>query len=406
MRLTFLIAACIGPLLMAGSALAVDGPFAPRVIVNGSVVTNFEVEQRAMFLQVINSPGDLEQTAVRGLIDDRLRFQAGVTNGVEVTEEDIKAGLEEFAGRANLTVEEFQKGLAENGIEPETFRDFVQASLVWREVVRARFIPRVFVSDGDVKRALAVTNQRGNVRVALAELIIPAPPGQEADALAQAEELRASIRTNEDFSAAAAQFSAAPSAAEGGVVGWLELGNLPPPIRMLILPLGPGGVTQPIAIPNAVAIFQLRGLEDSGTPPTEAVEMDYIQVLLPDDGQGAAEAARLRANADQCDDLFGLTRGLPEDRLVRTKLPVGEVPRDLGLELAKLDPGESSFALRRGAARIFLMLCSRNVAITENPPTPQAIRDQLVNQRLAALAESYLNQLRAAAIIREPQAQQ
>jgi len=257
-----------------------------------------------------------------------------------------------------------------------------------------------------VKRALAVTNQRGNVRVALAELIIPAPPGQEADALAQAEELRASIRTNEDFSAAAAQFSAAPSAAEGGVVGWLELGNLPPAIRILILPLGPGGVTQPIAIPNAVAIFQLRGLEDSGTPPTEAVEMDYIQVLLPDDGQGAAEAARLRANADQCDDLFGLTRGLPEDRLVRTKLPVGEVPRDLGLELAKLDPGESSFALRRGAARIFLMLCSRNVAITENPPTPQAIRDQLVNQRLAALAESYLNQLRAAAIIREPQAQQ
>jgi peptidyl-prolyl cis-trans isomerase SurA len=175
---------------------------------------------------------------------------------------------------------------------------------------------------------------------------------------------------------------------------------------MLILPLGQGGVTQPIAIPNAVAMFQLRGLEDSGTPPTEAVEMDYIQVLLPDDGQGAAEAARLRANADQCDDLFGLTRGLPEDRLVRTKLPVGEVPRDLGLELAKLDPGESSFALRRGAARIFLMLCSRNVAITENPPTPQAIRDQLVNQRLAALAESYLNQLRAAAIIREPQAQQ
>jgi hypothetical protein len=46
------------------------------------------------------------------------------------------------------------------------------------------------------------------------------------------------------------------------------------------------------------------------------------------------------------------------------------------------------------------------VAITENPPTPQAIRDQLVNQRLAALAESYLNQLRAAAIIRELQAQQ
>jgi|688.fasta_scaffold112627_3 peptidyl-prolyl cis-trans isomerase SurA len=402
MRLTFLIAACICPLLMAGSGHAADGPFAPRVIVNNSIVTNFEVEQRARFLQLINSPGDLEEAAVRGLIDDRLRFSAGVANGVELTEKDITAGLEEFAGRADLSVEEFQTGLAENGVEPETFRDFVQANLVWREVIRARFVPRVIVSDGDVKRALAVTNQRGDVRVALAELIIPAPPGQEADALALAQELSATIQSVDDFAAAAAQYSAAPSAADGGDVGWLELGNLPPTIRALILPLGIGGVTQPIPIPNAVALFQLRGLEDTGKPAIEAVELDYMQILLPDGDGDAAEAARLRANADQCDDLFGLTKGLPADQVVRTKLPAGEVPRDIGLELAKLDPGESSFGLRRGAARVFLMLCTRNVEIAENPPTPEAIRDQLINQRLAAFADTYLNQLRAAAIIREP----
>jgi peptidyl-prolyl cis-trans isomerase SurA len=402
MRLTFIIAACICPLLVAGPGGAADGPFAPRVIVNDSIVTNFEVEQRAKFLQLINSPGDLEQVALRGLIDDRLRFEAGVVNGVEVTEEDIKTGLEEFAGRANLSVEEFQKGLADNGVEPETFRDFVQANLVWRDVVRARYVPRVVVTDGDVKRALAVTSQRGEVRVALAELIIPAQPGQEADALALAEELSASIQSVDEFAAAAAQYSAAPSAAEGGDVGWLALGNLPPTIRAIILPLGIGGVTRPIPIPNAVALFQLRGLEDTGKPATEAVELDYMQVLLPDGEGGAAEAARLRANADQCDDLFGLTMGLPADQVVRTKLPAGEVPRDVGLELAKLDPGESSFALRRGAARVFVMLCTRNVVIAENPPTPAAIRDQLINQRLAAFAESYLNELRAAAIIREP----
>ena len=115
-----------------------------------------------------------------------------------------------------------------------------------------------------------------------------------------------------------------------------------------------------------------------------------------------SDVARLRANADQCDDLFGLTKGFPEDQVVRTKLPAGDVPRDVGLELAQLDPGESSFALRRGTARVFLMLCTRNVAIAENPPTPEAIRDQLINQRLAAFAEIYMNQLRAAAIIREP----
>ena len=80
----------------------------------------------------------------------------------------------------------------------------------------------------------------------------------------------------------------------------------------------------------------------------------------------------------------------------------GEVPRDVALELAKLDAGETSFALRRGNARVFLMLCTRNVAVEGEAPTPAQIRDQLINQRLAAYAEKYLNELRAAAIIREP----
>jgi peptidyl-prolyl cis-trans isomerase SurA len=186
MRLILLTAICVAPLLAATVAVPADGLFAPRVIVNDTVVTNFEVEQRAMFLRLINSPGDVEEAAVRGLIDDRLRFAAGVANNVEVSAEELAAGLTEFAGRANLSAEDFEKGLAENGIERETFRDFVQASLIWRAVIRARFVPRVVITDGDIRRALSVTNQRGEVNVTLAELILPSQPGQEADAMAQA----------------------------------------------------------------------------------------------------------------------------------------------------------------------------------------------------------------------------
>jgi peptidyl-prolyl cis-trans isomerase SurA len=402
MRLTFLIAACLGLFVAEGTARAADGLFSPRVIVNNSAITNFEVEQRILFLRVLNSPGDLAETALTGLIDDRLRYQAAAANGIELTEEQITEGLAEFAGRANMSAEEFQAGLAEIGIEPETFRDFVQANLTWREVIRARYVPRVSVSNGEVERALSVTNQRGDVRILLSELILPAPPGQEADALAQAEELRASISSQADFESAAAQFSAAPSAPEGGRIDWLPLGNLPPSIRALLLPLRPGEVSPPIPIPNAVALFQLRGLEDTGRPSEAAVTVDYMQILLPDGENALAEAARLRAGADRCDDLFGLAKGLPPEQMQRFTQGAGEVPRDVALELAKLDAGETSFALRRGNARVFLMLCTRNIAPEGEPPTPAQIRDQLINQRLAAFAETYMNELRAAAIIREP----
>ena len=49
------------------------------------------------------------------------------------------------------------------------------------------------------------------------------------------------------------------------------------------------------------------------------------------------------------------------------------------------------------------MLCSRmSCRQTGKPPTRDQVRVMLINQRLAGLAESYLEELRAAAIIREP----
>ena len=400
MRLAPMIAALVALMLAGLPAQAADGPFAPRVIVNDKPITNFQVEQRVLFLRALNSAGDLEKTAVDGLIEDQLRFEAAKRDKVELTDEAIATAQSEFAGRANLSTEEFLKALAESGVQPQTFRDFVRSGLAWREVIRARFVPRASVSEGDIDRALASTFQRGDVRVLLSELIIPAPQGQEADALAQAEELRATIASEADFAAAAGQFSAAPSAAQGGKIDWLPLGNLPPTIRQLVLVLKPGEVTPPVPIPNAVALFQLRGLQETGAPATQALSVDYMQVLLPE--ADTETAARLRAGVDRCDDIFGLTKGLPASQVIRQTQKMGEVPRDIALELARLDAGETSFTLRRGGARVFLMLCARNTVPDGEPPTRGAIRDQLINQRLAALADGYLRELRAAAVIRQP----
>ncbi len=62
--------------------------------------------------------------------------------------------MTEFAGRANLTAEEFVGELQKVGIAPETFRDLVVAGLLWREAVRARFAGQVTVTEADVDKAL------------------------------------------------------------------------------------------------------------------------------------------------------------------------------------------------------------------------------------------------------------
>ena len=372
--------------------------FTPRMIVNDRVITEFEVAQRALFLQILQAPGDPREEALKALVEDRLRQHEAERLDITVTEEEVLVGMDEFAARVNLTAAAFVVELEKVGVSGETLRDFVTAGVLWRKAVRAKFAGMVPVSENDIDRALEASARPRALRVLVSELVIPAAEGEVEQALDLAKTLAAGITTEAGFAAAAGQYSAAPSAANGGRLDWLPLSNLPPAIGASVLALGPGEVSDPLVVPGAVVLFQLRSVaEDPGAEPI-AVSVEWAEFLVPDDPEAIA---RLRAAVDNCLDLYGQANGLPEDRLTLTTQSLGELPGDVGLELARLDPGESSVALTRGGYRRFLMLCGREITL-EEPISRDQMREQITNQKLEGMAEGYLEELRAAAIIREP----
>lgn len=394
--LTSVIATC---LVLALPANAQSNPFSPRIIVNERVVSNYELDQRIQFLKVLRTPGDLDKLALDALIEDRLRVQEAERLEIAATPEQVELGMTEFAGRANLSVEQFVAAIAEAGVEPETFRDFVAAGVVWRDVVRAKFGAKTDVTETEIDRTLANQARVDGVRVLISELIIPAPPGSEEDVLAQAQNLQSQINSDASFAEAARTYSAAPSAARGGRMDWMPLANLPAAIAPFVLALAPGQVSDPIPIPGAVALFQLRDLEETDTEAPATTQVEYAELLLPNDSNALTAVAGIKAKVDACNDLYAL--GFPANQLTRKTQTMAEVPVDVGLELARLDAGESAATLVRGTARVFVMLCTR-MPVVEEPPTRDQVRTQIINQRLSRLADGYLADLRANAIIQEP----
>ena len=401
MALSFLkrrMAALLCGLVLVGPATAQD-LFAPRLYVDDRVITEYELAQRMLFLRVLQATGDLEEEALKGLIEDRLRQTASDRLDLTVTEEEVKAGMDEFAARANLSAEDLVEQLAQVDIAAETFRDFVSSGLLWRQVVRARFLGLVPISENDVDLALEAASRPGALRILASELVIAVPEGEDgAEQLDLASGLSETISGEDAFAEAARQFSAAPTAADGGRLDWVPLANLPGAIGTAVLTLAPGQVSDPLVVPGAVVLFLLRDVAEDRSGPPISVKIEWAEVLVPDD---AAEIARLRAAVDDCSDLYGRTAGLAAERVTITAQPAGEVPGDVGLELARLDPGESSVALRRGGSRRFLMLCGREVT-EEEPINRDDVREQVINQKLEGMAEAYLEELRSAAIIREP----
>ncbi|MFD1195983.1 peptidylprolyl isomerase [Seohaeicola saemankumensis] len=382
---------------LAPSAQA-QGLFAPVVTVNDSVVTRYEVEQRMALLRIFRTPGDLEKVAREQLIEDRLKVAEARANGIEVTEQGIIDGMTEFAARANLEREEFISAIAGAGVAEQSFRDFIISALSWRELVRARFLSRVRVTEADIDKALGAITGGSTVRVLLSEIILPAPPEQAAEAQALAEEI-SQITSVAAFSAEAARVSATQSRGNGGRLEWMALTNLPEPLRPVILGLAVGEVTQPIPLEGAIALFQLRGIQETGVTTPEFSAIDYAAYYLPGGRTEAnmAQVAQIRATVDTCNDLYGLAKGQPEETLQRLASTPADLPRDVALELARLDRGEISANLTRpsadgGEALMVLMLCGRTAAGAEDA-SREEVTNQLRNQRLDAYARGYLAQL-------------
>ncbi|HPE25786.1 peptidylprolyl isomerase [Albidovulum sp.] len=419
--------ALVAPLAQA------QGSFEPVITVNGRVITGYELDQRVLFLDILRVPGDHLAEAERGLIEDRLRLEAAKRDGITVTPAQLTAGMEEFASRANLPLDQFLEAIGQGGIAPETYRDFVHAGLLWREVVRARFAPRVVVTDAEIARATSVEQGRGaGPRVMISEILLPTSPATFLDQRDLAEELSKTATSDGAFAAAAREHSAAPSRDNGGLVGWIPVTNLPPQLRPVVMQMRPGQVSPPLPVPNAIALVRLRAIDQGGPVDPADITVDYLQYLVPGAGtpEAAAEVDRARAAAQSCGELFEYARKMPSDRLVRETRALTQVPADVAGVLADMDENEISTALRRGDTQVLLMLCDRNaytaIGTAEIPvtaaapaegetrpavdkdlgfgrgPSADTMRSEIVDQRLGALANAYLAELRAEAVITRP----
>jgi peptidyl-prolyl cis-trans isomerase SurA len=398
-----MILLCLGLLLPI--AATAQSPFSPEITVNDDVITGYELEQRIMLLTFFNSPGDLPVLARKALVEDRLRRQELDRVGVSLTLESEVSAIEDFAQRGNLTTEQLVTVLTQNGIDEETLRDFVLTGVAWRDYVRSLYLDRVTVTDQEINDALALSQtQSSSIQVLLNEIIIAAPANQPAvvDQAKQAATEISQFTTTAAFEAAAREVSAVPSKEQGGRLDWTEITRYPPVLGQLLLTLEPGQVTPPIEIDNGIALLQMRGVREGGFTRATPASIDYAIYHIPGGRTPVALAiAQEVANSvDDCGDLYAIARGQPPEMLDRIEQSPSEIPPGIALEIAKLDPGETSWTLTstNGDMLLFLMVCSRNQPLPAETDI-DALRRQLVGEKLGQYAEVLLQQLRANALI-------
>lgn len=371
--------------------------FSPLLKVDTRVVTRYQLDQRTRFLTLLNAPGSARDLALQQLTDEALQLSAAKKAGITLSDEEVQSGMAEFAGRANLSVEQFITAIRQAGVDAETFRDFASAGIVWRKYIQRRFASTADnVSRDDVELAEQFAATDGGERVLLSEIILPAnSPAARQVSLARAQRLSA-ITDPKAFSAEARRFSAVPTRSAGGEVPWRDLASLPDDVRGTIAALSPGQATRPIIGETAISVFFMRDRETVSAGTAAELGVDYLLVTAP--GASQAAMASLAASADRCDELSASAGRLQGARVVRETRAFSSLPAQIARASTGLDQFETA-VISDGSQPALLMLCGRKFPGASSIDRDR-LRLNLINARLATLAAAHLAELRDAANIR------
>ena len=360
---------------------------AAKIQVNNSVITQFELDQRAKFLGALKFTGNHSELAQTQLIEERLKQSEAQKLNISASDFEIEDALKRFASRANLTVKEFNKELKRLEIYPDTFRSYVETEVIWQKLVNKKFGAQSSVSNLQLQRAKGISKFEDTIQVLLTEIIIPFSKDDRSEKENLANLLK-QIKSTEEFSNAAQKYSKAPTATVGGRVKWQNFDRLPGIIKPLILGLSPGQVTEPIMLTKAIALFQLRDIREIKTDRTQLELLDFIKVK-----SDLKYLSFVQDNFHNCSDLEAIIGGQTEVTLTRKKLLSDEIPNTLVPVLDNLDQNESEIIVADGQSQLVIM-CERNNQLNSTAQTLEQDKNILQTNRLKHLARSFLETLK------------
>ena len=238
-------------------------------VVNEDAISMADVEDRMKL--IIASSGlpnnknvyaKVMPQVIDSLIEEQIKMQEAARNNLKITEEEVYDGFKTIAGQNKFTPEQFEKIMAQQGIPKSTLLRQIRAQIAWTKVVTDVLRSRVRVTENDVAEKLGRMQKNiGKTEYLLAEIFLPVEDSKkEKEVRNLAQQLVREIRQNgAPFPAVAAQFSKTPGAAEtGGIIGWIQEGQLEDTLDKKMASLEKGQVSDPVRSTLGYHILLLR----------------------------------------------------------------------------------------------------------------------------------------------------
>jgi peptidyl-prolyl cis-trans isomerase SurA len=287
---------------------AQQGEIVQKIIVkvNGEIFTQTELEQRQIELlrqrnqqvdpKALETDAGLRAALVEvtpavldDAIDELLLMQRARDLNVKFTDELFNEGLTNLKKQNDLTDEQFEAALKQEGMTLQDLRQRFERDYMMSAVQQIEIYPRLQITDEEVRqyyRAHPDEFMQAET-VMLREIFLEVPTqvrdNQTVVNVAQEEEVKAKMTAardralkGEEFASLAAELSESPSKANGGLIGPVEVAQVAPAMRELIDALKVGDISEPVRTTRG---FQMLRLESRTTAEPRAFAQVRDEIL-------------------------------------------------------------------------------------------------------------------------------
>jgi peptidyl-prolyl cis-trans isomerase SurA len=120
------------------------------LVVNGDVITDYDIEQRMKFHVLSNHKAAARQDIIEELIDEKLKVQIGRRYKFEIPDNDVDSSFADMGRRMRLSPEQLVQTLAQSGVDAGTLKAKIRADLTWQYIIRGKFQSSLQITEKSV----------------------------------------------------------------------------------------------------------------------------------------------------------------------------------------------------------------------------------------------------------------
>ncbi|MBV8685169.1 MAG: peptidylprolyl isomerase [Alphaproteobacteria bacterium] len=385
-------------------------------IVNGTVITGTDVDQRLALIVLANGgqvPQEemtrLREQVLRNLVDETLQIQAAEQHDIKVEPREVDAYYARYAQSFGQSAQQFSAYLRSHGSSAESVKRQIHGEMSWQRLLRNRIEPFVNVSEEEVKSVIdRLTASKGTQEYKVSEIFLSATPETAPQARANADRIVQQLRAGGSFLAYARQFSEASTAAVGGDLGWVRAEQLPDPLAAAVRQIPVGAVTDPIAIPGGFSILAVTDTRQILTADPRDAQLSLKQITItiapntprPQVEQRVQDLVRATQSMGGCGGAEAAAAAIKAEVVSNDQVKIRDLPTALQPVILGLQVGQPTSPFGSLQERVsVLVLCGRDDPPPVAEVSAERIREGLSEERINMRARRYLRDLRRDAVV-------